>query len=205
MDATAWDARYAASELVWSAEPNRFVAAELADLPPGRALDLAAGEGRNAIWLATRGWQVTAVDFAAVAIDKGRRLAGAAGVDVHWVVADLLAYQPAVAGFDVVLIAYLHLPPDATTTVLRRATHALAPGGTLLVVGHDVTNIAEGVGGPQVPDLLYTPEAIAGQLDGLDIERAERVRRPVAAAGSAHEGGTRDAIDTLVRARHPAG
>ena len=86
MDARAWDDRYAASELVWSREPNQFVAAELADLPPGRAVDLAAGEGRNAIWLASRGWSATAVDFSQVALDKGARLAG--DLDVTWVCAD---------------------------------------------------------------------------------------------------------------------
>ena len=75
MDADAWDERYAAAELVWSREPNQFVAAELADLPPGTAVDLAAGEGRNAIWLAARGWAATAVDFSQVALDKGARLA----------------------------------------------------------------------------------------------------------------------------------
>ncbi|MFL6133228.1 MAG: class I SAM-dependent methyltransferase, partial [Nocardioidaceae bacterium] len=72
MDARAWDERYAASELIWSATPNRFVEAELTSLPPGRAVDLAAGEGRNALWLADRGWHVTAVDFSLAGLDKGR-------------------------------------------------------------------------------------------------------------------------------------
>src|ERR1022692_4898294 len=75
MKSEEWDKRYAGQELVWTAEPNRFVVAELKDLAPGRALDLGAGEGRNAVWLASAGWQVTAVDFSAVGLDKGRRLA----------------------------------------------------------------------------------------------------------------------------------
>jgi SAM-dependent methyltransferase len=199
MDAAAWDARYAASDLVWSAEPNRFVAAELADLPPGRALDLAAGEGRNAIWLARRGWTVTAVDFSTVAIDKGRRLAEAAGVEVDWVVGDVLDYRPAPESFDAVLIAYLHLPPTEFAVVLRTARQAVAPGGVVLVVGHDVTNIAEGVGGPQDRSVLYAPDAIAAALPGLRVDQAVRVRRPVPG-----EAGTRDAIDTVVRAHRPA-
>jgi SAM-dependent methyltransferase len=196
VDAAGWDERYAAAALVWSAEPNRFVAAGLADLPAGRALDLAAGEGRNAIWLAGRGWRVTAVDFSAVAIDKGRRLAAAQGVEVEWVVADVLAYEPAPAGFDAVLIAYLHLPPAHTERVFAAAARAVAPGGILFVVGHDVSNITEGVGGPQYPDLLYTPESVAAHLDGFDIVRAERVRRPVS-------GSTVEAVDTVVSARRP--
>ncbi len=194
MDSQEWDRRYAGTELVWTAEPNRFVVAELADLPPGRALDLGAGEGRNAVWLATRGWQVTAVDFSAVGLDKGRRLADARGVAVDWVRADVLGYQPEAQSFQLVLVAYLQLRAADLDGVLRRAAAALAPGGVLLVVGHDVTNLTEGAGGPPDPAVLYTPESITRSLAGLTVLRADRVRRPVAA------GGDRDAVDTLVRA-----
>ncbi|MFY1670413.1 class I SAM-dependent methyltransferase [Plantactinospora sp. WMMB334] len=196
MDASTWDDRYASTELLWSAVPNRFVEAELADLPPGRAVDLAAGEGRNAIWLAGQGWEVTAVDFSAVAVEKGRRLAEAVGVALDWVVADLLEYEPEPGGFDLVLVAYLHLPAGELDTVLDRAARALVPGGVLLVVGHDAENLRHGVGGPQDPAVLHTPEGIAARLPGLRVERAERVRRPVPDA-------EREAIDTLVRAYRP--
>jgi SAM-dependent methyltransferase len=195
MDSAGWDARYQATDLVWGGEPNRFVAAEFAAVKPGRALDLGAGEGRNAIWLAGLGWRVTAVDFSAVAIERGRRLAQARGLAVDWVVADLRDFVPEPGGFDAVLVVYLHLVPSELTPVLRRAAAALAPGGDILVVGHDLTNLVEGVGGPQVPEILYTPEAITADLSGLVIRRAERVRRPVAT-----EEGGRDAIDTLVTA-----
>jgi SAM-dependent methyltransferase len=195
VDATAWDHRYAGAELVWTAEPNRFVVAELADLPPGRALDLAAGEGRNAIWLAGRGWQVTALDFSAVAIDKGRLLAERAGVTVDWVVADVLTYPPG-GGYDLVLVAYLHLPPAQQAAMWATAVTAVAPGGVLLAVGHDITNIADGTGGPQDPTVLYDPDDVAAHLDGLSVDRAERVHRPV------HDG--LPAIDALVRAHRPA-
>ncbi|GIG88695.1 class I SAM-dependent methyltransferase [Plantactinospora endophytica] len=197
MDASDWDRRYAAAELLWSATPNLFVHDELADLPPGRAIDLAAGEGRNAIWLADRGWRVTAVDFSAVAIDKGRRLAESAGVGVTWMVADLLDHAPEPGWFDLVLMAYLQLPPEQLDTVLERARRALTPGGVLLVVGHDAENLRHGVGGPQDPAVLYTPEGIVDRLPGLWVDRAERVRRQVA-------GTDREAIDTLVRAHRPA-
>ena len=99
MDSAGWDTRYRASDLVWGGEPNRFVA-EFTGTPPGRALDLGAGEGRNAIWLAGLGWQVTAVDFFAVAMDRARRLAERQGVTVDWVVADLRDYQPAPGASD---------------------------------------------------------------------------------------------------------
>jgi SAM-dependent methyltransferase len=204
MDRAAWDERYKQAEWLWSLEPNRFVAEVLGGREPGRALDLACGEGRNALWLASRGWRVTAVDFSEVAVEKGRRRAGgwdgagggegagggAAGGSVEWAVADVTVYCPEPGGYDLVLIAYLHLSAEEIDAVLRRAAAALAPGGTLLVVGHDVTNLSEGVGGPQDPRVLYTPEALAASLGSLRVERAERVRRPVA-------GAPREAIDVL--------
>jgi SAM-dependent methyltransferase len=198
VDSHEWDRRYAGADLVWTAEPNRFVAAELADLAPGRALDLAAGEGRNAVWLAARGWQVTAVDFSEIGLDKGRRLAAARGVVIDWVHADLREYRAEAGAFQLVLVAYLQLRADELDGVLRGAATALAPGGVLLVVGHDVTNLTEGTGGPQDPAVLYTPEGITRSLDGLTIVRAGRVRRPVAADGAGD--GPREAVDTLVRA-----
>lgn len=198
MDRTEWDRRYEASELIWTASPNRFVVRELADLKPGRALDLGTGEGRNAVWLAEQGWQVTAVDFSAVGLAKAARLAEARGVVVDWRSADLGDYRPAAAAFGLVLVAYLHLPPATLAEVLRRATAALAAGGTLLVVGHDRSNLNEGVGGPQDPDVLYTPESIVAELRGLDVREAGRVYRPVET-----DTGTHEAVDTLVRAVRP--
>ena len=198
-DSSEWDARYAASPgLVWTGEPNRFVVQELAHLPPGRALDLAAGEGRNAVWLAARGWQVTAVDFSRVAVERGRRLARERGVHVDWHVADLREWTPPRASFDLALIAYLHLPATDLAGILQRASQALAPHGTLLVVGHDRTNLTDGVGGPQDPARLYTPEEIVAKLDGLRVRRADTARRPVRV-----EERTVDALDTVVVAVRP--
>jgi ubiquinone/menaquinone biosynthesis C-methylase UbiE len=109
MDARTWDERYAGSELVWSTTPNLFVAAEFADLPPARAVDLAAGEGRNALWLAERGWEVTAVDFSLVGLDKGRSLQERHpdGRDLHveWVHADVLTFEAGAVPYDLALIA----------------------------------------------------------------------------------------------------
>jgi SAM-dependent methyltransferase len=195
VDSREWDRRYAGSELVWTAEPNRFVVAEVQDLAPGRALDIAAGEGRNSVWLASWGWQVTAVDFSAAGLGKGRRLAEARGVAVDWVHADVRDYQPEAGSFQLVLVAYLQLAESELDGVLRRTATGLAPGGVLLVVGHDVTNLTEGTGGPPDPAVLYTPESITRSLGGLTVLRAERVRRPVVTAD-----GPREAVDTLVRA-----
>ena len=116
MDARAWDERYAASELVWSAGPNQFVESELTGLRPGRALDLAAGEGRNAIWLAAQGWEVTAVDFSLAGLDKGRaalaQRPGGRDLHVEWVHADVLDYDAGPVPYDLCVTAYLQLPPD---------------------------------------------------------------------------------------------
>jgi SAM-dependent methyltransferase len=196
VDAHAWDERYAASELVWSSEPNQFVAAELAELPPGRALDLAAGEGRNAIWLARRGWSVTAADFSQVALDKGRHLAG--DTAVSWVVADATAWDEP-AAYDLAVLAYLQLPADERRAAVRAAFASLRPGGTLFLVAHDSTNLTEGTGGPQDPAVLMTAEDVLGDLadEDYDVIRAERVARRV---GDGHgEEPARTAWDCLVR------
>ena len=192
MDASAWDERYAATELVWSAGPNQFVENELADLPPGRALDLACGEGRNARWLAERGWEVTAMDFSAVAIEKGR----SRHADVVWQVADALT-APLPQDLDLVLIAYLQIPREERTPVMRRAFEALRSGGRLLLVGHDSTNLAEGTGGPQDPEVLYTAEDVLADLPDVELQvvRADRVARLV---GSPDDESSVHAWDALV-------
>lgn len=211
MDARDWDERYAASELVWSATPNQFVATELADLAPGRALDLAAGEGRNALWLAGRGWEVTAVDFSLVGLDKGRSLQARlpAGRDTHidWVHADVLTYDAGDGLFDLTVLAYLQLVADERREAVRRGFTALRPGGTFLLVAHDSTNLTEGTGGPQDPSVLYTAEEVLGDLDGerFEVVRAERVTRrvvPDETAAHEHAGDQgRTAYDALVHLR----
>lgn len=191
-----WDKRYAAVENLWAVKPNRFLIAEVAGLTPGRALDLACGEGQNAIWLASLGWSVLGVDYSKVAISKGRARAERDGVEVELICADLVSYEPEVSAFDLVLILYLHIPAHERRGVLERAAAALAPGGMFVFVGHDLTNLTEGVGGPSDTDLLCTPDEIASELPSLEIEKAERVLRDV-------RGEERDAIDALVRARRP--
>ena len=198
MERDEWDQRYEGSEMLWTAEANRFLVAEVEGMPVGRALDVGAGEGRNAVWLAEQGWEVTAVDFSEVGLAKGRQLAEARGVEVDWVAADLRTYRPAEASFDLVIVLYLHLPPAQRRRVHATVARALAPAGTLLVVGHDSTNIARGYGGPQDPDILFSPEDVVADLSevaGVSVARAHRVTRPVST-----DGGERMAIDALVRA-----
>lgn len=189
-----WDRKYAETEQLWSLEPNRVLADEAAALEPGRALDLACGEGRHAIYLARLGWRVTAVDFSEIAVAKAHKRAANAGVEVDFRSVDLLDFEPEYRAFDLVLVFFLQLPSDERRVVLGRVAGALASGGMFILVGHDLLNMSEGVGGPSDPDVLYTPEDIVAEVPGLEIEKAERVLRDVADAD-------RPAIDVLVRAR----
>lgn len=197
MDATEWDQRYADRPLVWSAGPNQFLTEEVADLAPGRALDLACGEGRNALWLAEQGWQVTGTDFSPVAIDKARQRAERQGLEVAFHVAD--ATDPAPGGpYDLVIVFYLQLPAEQRRAAHRNAAAALATGGTLVIVGHDRDNLDRGAGGPSSPEVLLSVDGVLADLEGtgLEVERAEQVTRDV----EQEDGTMATAIDCLVRA-----
>src|SRR3954447_1801951 len=192
MRAADWDARYAEQQQ-WSAEPNALVAELLEGLPPGAAVDLAAGEGRHALWLAGLGWRVTAVDFSATGLARGR---GRPGADrVTWVTADVLGWDAPPGSLDLVLVAYLHLPEAQTTGLLRRAVGWLVPGGRLLVLGHDADNVAHGIGGPQDPAILHSVERLAPVAELLAVDRLEQIRRQTPQGV---------ALDTLLWGRRPS-
>jgi SAM-dependent methyltransferase len=199
MDSTQWDARYAQTDLVWSAEPNQWVVQVAQDLPPGTVLDLGAGEARNALWLAEKGWQATAVDFSAVATERARALSdqhlGPNAERLTTITADLLTYRPDTS-FDLVLVVYIHLQARYRRLVLGAAASAVAPGGLLLVVGHDRSNLTKGRGGPQDPAVLFTAQDVVEDLStsGLDRLRAERVTRQV---------GDGSAVDALALFHRP--
>lgn len=196
MDATDWDRRYEGAEYVWAVEPNRFVAEQVLPLPPGRALDLGAGEGRNAVWLATRGWAATAVDFSAAGLAKAERLAGDHGATVTTVVADVHAYEVAGGAWDLVVLSYLQLPTDERLAVLRRAAAGVAPGGTLLVVAHDRSNLERGYGGPQDPDVLYDVDETVSTVAAAVADLTPVVRTVVGRVVT-KEDGDHLALDTL--------
>lgn len=201
MDREAWDARYSEKELLWTAEPNRFLVQIAADLDPGSALDLAGGEGRNAVWLAERGWRVTVLDWSRVALEKGRTLAGARGVatEVVFMEADLLDWAPVQAHADLVLVIYLQIPSPHREEVWRNAAAAVRPGGRLVVIGHDSTNLTAGYGGPQDSAVLYTAGEVAAVIgEDMVVERSERVERPVDT-----EDGMHVALDNVTVAVRP--
>jgi SAM-dependent methyltransferase len=196
VDASDWDTRYTSSELVWGASPNAVVVEQFSALPAGRALDLGCGEGRNALWLAAHGWEVDALDFSQVGIDKARtvaaRLSRTVRERIRWVRADATRLDAVGvrSPFDAVLSAFLHLPVPERRILLHRCATRLSPTGRLLILGHHPDNT---VGGPQDPSVLFTPEDIADDLapTGLAIPLAETLDRDT-------DHGT--ALDTLVLA-----
>lgn len=202
MDARDWDERYSQADMVWGTPPNPVVVEFVTSLPPGRALDLACGEGRHALWLATRGWRTTGVDFSAVAIEKARQIATQAPRSVRerldYVVDDVTSPTALTdpSGYDLVAMIFVHLPPAERRALVSRIIDALKPEGILMILGHDTINLTQGVGGPPDPEILYTPEDLKDDLDGrLDVTVAERRYRDVDGAA---------AIDALLVARKPA-
>ena len=193
MRAEDWDERYAEKQQ-WSAEPNALIAELLTGLPAGDAVDLAAGEGRHALWLAALGWRVTAVDFSDAGLARGRAQPGADRVT--WVTADVTTWSADTDSLDLVLVAYLHLPEAETAELFTRAVGWLRPGGRLLVLGHDLENLTAGVGGPQEAAVLHSVERLAPVAALLDVDRLAQVRRETPS-------GT--ALDTLLWGRRRAG
>lgn len=199
MEREDWNRRYAAEEFIWTVDANRFLMAEAANLFPASALDLASGEGRNAVWLAEQGWTVRAVDFSDVAVEKAKRLAAARQVadKIDFREADLRGYEIEANRFDLVALIYLQIPQADLTPILARAGRAVAPGGTFLLVAHDSANLKHGYGGPQNPDVLYTAEQVVVALGGqIEIEKASRAERAVET-----DDGVKVAIDCLVRGK----
>lgn len=193
-----WDERYTAEGMLWGAEPNAVVAEIAGDLPAGTVLDLACGQGRNAVWLAQRGHDVTGIDLSPVAVGQARRLADDVGVDVDLAIGDVTEWDPAGRTWDLVLLSYLQIPAVDRAVAHAKAVAAVAPGGTLLLIAHHLDNLDGGIGGPQSPEVLYTEDQLAEDFAELEIQRNEIVTRRVERADLQ---GT--AIDVLVVATRP--
>lgn len=196
MDATQWDERYRASAGgVWATQPPAVVREITAGLSVGTAIDVATGDGRTALWLAERGWSCTGVDFSSAGLALAAARPG--GDAVTWTTGDVREWEPE-APVDLVVSCYLHVTDIAH--VVARVAEWVAPGGTLLVVGHDVTNIAAGGHGPSDPTILYTPELLRGAVDDrFHVERCERITRTSADA-ELRDGHPAAAVDTLLHA-----
>ena len=192
-----WDERHKAGDFEGDG-PNTTLVAGVSGLRPGAALELASGSGTNAVWLASQGWRTTAVDWSPVGLANGKTKADAGGVSVEWLERDLVSWQPPARSFDLVVIVYLHLPPAERGPVYAAAAAAVAPGGRLLIVGHDRLHGAEGLDGPD-PSRLFTADEIGRELLAADsnlvIERAQVVRRVMPPG--------RAPIDALLLVRRP--
>ena len=183
MDQALWDERYRAGHRVWSGNPNPHLVSEVGGLPPGRALEVGAGEGADAIWLAERGWTVTALDFSSVALEKARAHAAERGAElanrITWLHADLTRWQAPARAFDLVTLHFMHLTSAERGPVYRGLAAAVAPGGVLLIVGHHPSDLETTARRPRDPDRLFTAEDVARELgDGWEIVAAEARPRP---------------------------
>jgi SAM-dependent methyltransferase len=202
-DEHAFEEMYRAADALWSGKPNTQLVAEAADLPPGTALDIGCGEGADAVWLAARGWRVTAVDFAATALERAAAGAAAAGEEVaariDWVRADVTQWSPEPGAFDLVSAQFMHLLPDERRALFARLAGAVRPGGQLLLVGHDFSDIAAGAHRPPEPERFFTAAEVVDSLDPAAWEVLVAEARPRPA--HQHEGENIEVHDAVVRAR----
>jgi SAM-dependent methyltransferase len=164
----AWDERYRSRDALWSGKPNPHLVCEAAELPPGLALDAGAGEGADAIWLAGRGWRVTAVEISGIAIERAAAHAAASGEDIagriDWRHEDLTSWQPPAALFDLVTSHYMHLPDGPRSRMFASLAAAVAPAGMLLIVGHHPSDLQTTVPRPPLRELFYTGNDIEALL-----------------------------------------
>lgn len=169
-DAGAWDARYASGGFAFGEAPNRHLEAQSWRLRPGmRALSLGDGEGRNGVWLAGRGLEVTSVDWSAAGLAKATTLAEARGVPLRPVVADLTRWDWPAGAFDLVAWVFVHLPPADRAVVAAGAMRALAPGGLLVLEGFTPAQEGRRSGGPRDPSLLWSAELVRGHFAGMEV------------------------------------
>ena len=178
MSSTFWNERYAGEGLVYGDAPNDFLARMADRFPPrGNALDIGAGEGRNALFLASRGLDVLAVDQSEVGMQKAQRLASERGLTLRTRAADLQEFDAEADSLDVVSSIFVHLPAALRAAVHERVRRWLKPGGVFVLEAYAPDQIGRGTGGPSDPSLLASLETIVGELKGLEIEhRAALVR-----------------------------
>lgn len=194
----SWDERYAGPHRIWSGRPNAVLAAEAVELTPGRAVDLGCGEGGDAIWLAERGWQVTGIDFSETGLARAAAHAAERGVAdrIEWRQADLRSWTPGGEQWDLVTSHFLHLLDDGMLEATRQMSGAVAPGGTLLVVGHHPDDAHTGLRW-SMPGVLFAAEDLQPALDPdlFDVHVEARPRRET------RDGVAHDVRDAVLRAR----
>lgn len=200
-----WNERYRSNERIWSGRPNRHLVAEAEGLEPGRALDVGSGEGADALWLAARGWQVTAVDISSVALDRAAAHAEEAGAGVAeaitWLRADVTQWAAPTPSYELVTAQFMHLYPNPRARLFADLAAAVVPGGELLVVAHHPKDLETGVPRPPLPELFYEGDAVTAALaEGEWDVLVDQVRT----AEQTLDGTTYTVHDLVVRARRRA-
>ena len=193
-----WDERYNTSEYVYGVEPNDFLASVIAEIPRGRTLCLAEGEGRNAVFLAEHGHDVVAVDASAVGLEKARKLAKARGVVIETQVADLADFAIEPDSWDAVVSIFAHVPPAVRKPLHRKIVQALRPGGMLVLEAYTPEQIKLGTGGPPVAEMTMSLDDLRAEFEGLVFTRAKELQRDVI-EGKYHTG--RGAVVQLIAFR----
>ena len=182
-----WEQRFAGETYFYGTEPNEFLRDSLPTLPKGAAMCLAEGEGRNAVFLAESGYQVSSVDLTQAGVDKTKRLAEDRGVTVDAVVGDLADFDLGHERWDLVVSIFAHVPPDVRRSLHRRVVDSLKPGGVLLLEAYTPDQVGRGTGGPQDSELTMTLDSLRVELAPLEFIHAEELDRDVL-EGAGHTG-----------------
>lgn len=191
--ARIWDERFAEPGWTYGTEPNGFLVTVVDRIPQGRVLSLGEGEGRNAVFLARRGYDMLGVDGSAVGLAKARRLAEEAGVAIATHLADLAEYEIAPGSWDGIVSIFCHLPAELRRRVHRQVVAGLKPGGVFVFEAYAPKQLQYGTGGPQTRDLLVSLDDARAELDGLAFEIAREAEREV------HEGRRHSGIGAVVQ------
>ena len=196
---TIWNERFGGTEYLYGTEPNDFLRAQAGQIPAGPVLCLAEGEGRNAVFVASLGHEVTAVDLSERGLEKTRALAESRGVQVQTTLADLEHYDIGPGRWTGIVAIFMHLPPSLRAVVLGRVVEGLRPGGVFLMEAYTPEQLSYGTGGPQSPEFLVTLDQLQQELVGLEVLHAEEVERDI------HEGEGHNGLSSVVQviARKP--
>jgi len=177
-----WDDRYSAPSYAYGTEPNDFLQSVAGRIPPGRVLCLAEGQGRNAVYLASLGHDVLAVDQSSVGLERARELAASRGVKIATEVADLSNFVIEPGRWSGIVAIFAHLPPALRSRVFAAAVRGLAPGGAFVLEAYSPKQLEYGTGGPKDISMLMSLDALRVELAGLRIEHGVETEREI------HEG-----------------
>lgn len=184
---TFWDERFAAKEYIYGEEPNKYFAKKIKQLQPGRLLLPMEGEGRNAVFAASLGWEVDAFDSSVEAIGKAQALAAAQGVELNYKHCRVEDYDWTVEKYDLIALIFAHLPPAERMNMHKSVSNSLRPGGTLILELFHPDQLGRTSGGPKVQEMLYSPDLLKDDFPGIEYSALNRVETTLS-EGSYHQG-----------------